>query len=144
MRISARVENSMGVNEAIVSTDGGEHRIPIPPRASGIGSSSNGGELLFLALATCYSNDIHREAAARGIRVSSVDVEVTGDFPAAGAPAAGITYTARVAADATEEEIRELMVHTDAIAEVHNTLRQGAEVRLVAVDAVVIRPAAQP
>jgi uncharacterized OsmC-like protein len=35
---------------------------------------------LFLALATCYCNDIYREAAKRNIKVDSVEVEVEGTF----------------------------------------------------------------
>lgn len=139
MRISARIENSLGVNEAIVSTDGGAHHVAIPPRASGFGAGTSGGELLFLALATCYCNDLYREAAARGIRVTSVDVEVTGDFLEVGGAASGVSYTARVVADATEEEIRNLMLHTDAVAEVHNTLRGAVEIPLARVEAVPLR-----
>jgi organic hydroperoxide reductase OsmC/OhrA len=44
------------------------------------GSSINGGELLFAALATCFCNDLYREAAQRGINVQDVDVEVTETF----------------------------------------------------------------
>jgi uncharacterized OsmC-like protein len=58
----------------IVATNGSEQRLAIPPKASGGGSSINGGELLFAALATCYCNDIYREARSRGIHVSSVRV----------------------------------------------------------------------
>jgi dienelactone hydrolase len=43
--------------------------------SSGLGSSANGGELLFLVLATCYCNDVYREAAKRGIRAESAEVQ---------------------------------------------------------------------
>ena len=87
MKISARVRNSLGQHEATVATNETSHAIVIPPKASGLGSSVNGGELLFLALATCYCNDMYREAAKRGIAVSQVEVEVEGEFGAAGEPA---------------------------------------------------------
>jgi OsmC-like protein len=53
---------------------------PLRPSRDGYGSGTNGGELLFLVLATCYSNDVYREARKRGIQVESVEVEVTGEF----------------------------------------------------------------
>jgi uncharacterized OsmC-like protein len=74
------------------------HSIHIPPKPSGYGSSANGAELLFLALATCYCNDIHREAAKRRIKVKQVEVEVQGDFSAEGEPAKNVTYRAKVVA----------------------------------------------
>lgn len=67
MNISARVQNGYGEHRTTLTTNGITHAIVIPPKASGFGSSANGGELLFLALATCYCNDIYREAARRGI-----------------------------------------------------------------------------
>jgi organic hydroperoxide reductase OsmC/OhrA len=69
VKISARVENSFGQHAATLTTNDHTHSIGIAPRTSGFGSSANGGELIFLALATCYCNDIYREAARRGIAV---------------------------------------------------------------------------
>ncbi|MGE5248812.1 MAG: OsmC family peroxiredoxin, partial [Bacteroidota bacterium] len=62
MKISAQVINSKGRHQVNLRTNGDSHELTIPPRAGGFGSSANGGELLFLALATCYCNDIYREA----------------------------------------------------------------------------------
>ena len=96
----------------------------------------NGGELLFLALATCYCNDLYREAAKRAIRIESVEVEVHGEFGAEGEPARRVTYQARVRAAASEKAIRDLMRHTDGVAEIQNTLRVGMPVALSRVEAV--------
>jgi organic hydroperoxide reductase OsmC/OhrA len=136
MKITARIENSPGSHRVSLQTDGRQHSIDIPPRREGLGSSANGGELLFLALATCYCNDIYREAAKRGIQVQRVDVEVEGDFDGVGAPAQGVTYHARVVARAGEQDIRELMAHTDQVAEIQNTLRVETPVTLGRVNAV--------
>ena len=84
MRISARVQNSQGQHQVSLATNDTVHSLSIPPKPTGFGSSANGGELLFLALATCYCNDIYREAAKRGIEVVGVEVEVQGDFGAEG------------------------------------------------------------
>ena len=129
MKYSAQIKNDRGGHQITLKVGENEQTLAIAPKAAG-GSSITGGELLFLALATCYCNDIYREAAARNIRVTSVEVQVEGDFEAPRTPAANIVYRARVTAEASEEQIRELMLHTDAIAEVQNTVRLGTPVRL--------------
>ena len=139
MKISARVHNSDGEHEVTLTTDGNSRPIVIPPKASGFGSSANGGELLFLALATCYCNDIYREAAKRGIRVERVEVDVEGHFGAEGEPATRVTYHTMVVAHADEAEIRELMRHTDTVAEIQNTLRVPTPVALDHIEAVAIQ-----
>jgi organic hydroperoxide reductase OsmC/OhrA len=139
VNIRARLENSSGKHQVTLTTNGATHSIDIPPRDSGFGSSANGGELLFLALATCYCNDIYREAARRGIKVEQVDVDVEGQFGAEGEPASEVTYRARVIAHATEAEIQDLMQHTDSLAEIQNTLRVQTPVTLDHIEAVVAR-----
>src|SRR5687767_481271 len=130
MKITAKVENSKDNHQVTLQTNEHIHSITIPSRSTGYGSSANGGELLFLALATCYCNDIYREAARRNIKVESVEVEVTGDFEAEGKPGSNIVCRAKVNANASEEEIRELLKHTDIVAEIQNTLRVGTPVKL--------------
>src|SRR6266516_2740961 len=139
MNISAHVLNSQGKHEVTLSTNGQNHSIAIPPKPSGFGSSANGGELLFLALATCYCNDIYREAAKRGMQVEHVEVDVEGQFGAEGEPATHVTYRAKVVARAAEAEIRELMQHTDTLAEIQNTLRVQTPVTLDHIEAVVVQ-----
>lgn len=136
MKIVAYVDNSRDQHHVTLTTNGNSHSITIPPRPSGFGSRANGGELLFLALATCYCNDIYREAAKRNIQVEKVKVEVSGDFGAEGEPATNVTYKAKVHARGTEEEIRALMEHTDTVAEIQNTLRMVTEVKLSEVEVV--------
>lgn len=114
----------------LLRTAGREHALTISPRPDGFGSSANGGELLFLALATCYCNDIYREARKRNIAVQSVEVEVSGEFGAEGEPARNISYHASVKANAPQAQILELLKHTDTVAEIQNTLRKGVPVVL--------------
>ena len=85
MNISARVTNQRGEHTATVQTSERRQSLTIPPKADGFGSSVNGGELLFLALATCYCNDLYREGRKRGIEIAKVEVEVSGEFGAEGA-----------------------------------------------------------
>ena len=138
MKISSRVQSSEGQLLATFRTDDNVHSLTIPPKPTGFGSSANGGELLFLALATCYCNDIYREAAKRGIRVERVEVEAQGDFGAEGEPAKNVTYSAKVTAHASELATRELMNHTDRVAEIQNTLRVETSVTLSSIKAVTV------
>lgn len=131
MMVSAKVRNTPSEHKVAVSTGSLERELSVSAKAEGRGSSVSGGEFLMAALATCYCNDIFREAAALGISVSSVFVEAVGEFPAAGQPASSIEYRASVEADASAEEISRLLAHTDSVAEVHLTIRRGLDVRLV-------------
>jgi uncharacterized OsmC-like protein len=131
MEITARLENHEGHHSVSLETNGVTHALTIAPKATGAGSSVNGGELLFLALATCYCNDLYREAAKREIPVERVEVEVRGSFPAEAAPATNVTYRAWVTARASQDAIRDLLAQTDKMAEVHNTLRAGTPVTLL-------------
>jgi len=90
----------------------------------------NGGEFLMLALATCYCNDLYREAARLGISIAAVEVEASAEFGGIGLVATNIAYRAKVSSPATQDEIAELLRVTDAVAEVHNTIRAGVPVTL--------------
>ena len=142
MKTSARVhntapmQNSQGQHQVMLQTNDLAHTLTIPPKSTGFGSSANGGELLFLALATCYCNDIYREAAKRGISVEQIEVEVSGDFGAEGEPARNVTYRAKVTAQASEADIRELMSHTDRVAEIQTTLRVATPITLSSIEVV--------
>ena len=140
MKIQASVQNSEGANRVTLRTNEHTHSITIAPRPSGFGSSVNGGELLFLDLATCYCNDVYREAERRGISVQRVEVDVEGDFEAEGWPARNVTYRARVTARAAEEQIRDLMRHTDRVAEIQNTLRVETPVTLIDLEEQALQP----
>jgi organic hydroperoxide reductase OsmC/OhrA len=130
MQIAARVSNTVSGHTLDVETDGRKQSMAIAPKTAGRGSSVNGGELLFAALATCFCNDLYREAAKRGIEVQEVYVEVTGTFGNPGEPAKNITYRVRVDADARQDTIDDLIRTTDTVAEIQNTLRAGCAVRL--------------
>ena len=113
-----------------VETDDRKQSIAIAPKTAGRGSSVNGGELLFGAVATCFCNDLYCEAAKRCIEVQEVNVEVTGTFGNPGEPANNITYRVRVDADAPQGTIDDLIRKTDTVTEIQNTLRAGCAVRL--------------
>lgn len=130
MKISALLKSEFNQHVTFVQTNEKKQEIHISPKATGYGSSVNGGELLMLALATCFCNDLYREAKKRNITVSNVEVNVTGEFGAEGEPGTNFQYTASVIADAPRSIIDELIAHTDTVAEIQNTLRNGIRVSL--------------
>ena len=138
MKISAKVENTKDNHHVALQTNDNVHSIVIPPKSTGYGSSTNGGELLFLALATCYCNDIYREAAKRNIRLERVEVNVEGEFGAEGEPAKNVTYQAKVFSQASEDEVREIMKFTDTVAEIQNTLRVLTPVKLDHIEVIKV------
>jgi len=130
VKISASVKSEFNNLQTTVQTNSVSQELKVPPKATGYGSSINGGEFLMLSLATCFCNDIYREAAKRKILVTSVGVEVNGEFGGEGEPGFNFTYRADVVADAPDDMIKELIEHTDRVAEIHNTLRKGVNVTL--------------
>ena len=131
MLITAHVSNSASSHEVAVASAGTRKYISVPAKAGGHGSAVNGGEFLMLALATCYCNDVYREAGRLNIEVRSVEVEASADFEGVGLAARNIRYRARISSPASDAEVAKLLRETDAVAEVQNTLRSGAGVSLV-------------
>ena len=96
MEISATVKSSDPCHEVTVRTGAATQALAVPAKATGKGSAINGGEFLMLALATCYCNDLYREAERLRIPLDSVEVEASAQFPDVGLAATGIRYRARV------------------------------------------------
>lgn len=101
-----------------------------PADAGGRGLGFNGGQLLYLAIGGCISNDLFREASASGIRLTTVRVMVRGDFSGEPAVSEEVVYDIEVAGDGPREQLEDLVSHVDAIAEIPNSLRRGTPVTL--------------
>ncbi len=129
MKITAQVRSSAATHEVHMSTGDASRALPLPGKPAGGGSAVNGGELLMLALATCYCNDLHREAARLGIILDEVEVQAEARFDGIGLAARDIRYRARVRSAASEAQVERLLRETDAVAEIHNTVRAGVEVQ---------------
>lgn len=131
MEISAMVNNFPSGHKVSLRTGNSTQAIAVAAKPSGQGSAVNGGEFLMLALATCYCNDLYREAERIGISVEAVQVEATAEFPGIGLAAKDIRYRATVKSSASAQEVERLLRETDAVAQVHNTIRCGVPVQLL-------------
>jgi len=130
--IAARVKNAGARHEAWLGAEGLAQRVEVPGKSGGgRGSSVSGGELLLLALSTCYCNDLYREAGRRNIPIESVEVEARAEFPGEGLAATNVTYRARISSPAPDAEVDALLRLTDAVAEVQSTVRAGVPVARV-------------
>jgi putative redox protein len=119
----------------------GQHSLVIDrsPADGGQGMGFNGEQLLLLSLGACYANDVFREAAKRDVEVVGIRVVVECDWEGDPMRAQNVQLSTRIEADASEDEIMDLIQHVDRIAEIHNTLRAGANVELVEAEAVSVQ-----
>jgi putative redox protein len=106
-----------------------------PREAGGGGLGFNGGELLYLAVAGCVSNNRFREAAKKGLELQRVTVRVRGDFAGEPAVSGEVEYDVEIEGTASREQLDSLVRRVDEIAEIPNSLRGGTSVRLGPVDA---------
>lgn len=131
MQISASINSMLNENVVAVQTNDTTQSLALPAKATGFGSSINGGELLMLSLAVCFCNDLYREAKKRNMVLTKVEVVVSGEFGAEGEPGKNFQCKANVASEADEKEIEALIRHTDTVAEIHSTLRKGMNITLL-------------
>ena len=101
-----------------------------PAAAGGGGLGFSGGQLMYMAIAACWSNDLYREAATMGIELDGVEITVDGDFPARGEGSTPITVAVVVRSSAPEEHVRELIAEVERIAEIPRAIRDGAPIEI--------------
>ena len=130
MLYRAKIVNSQGLHKIELNAGANDHSVEILSQPSGFGSSVSGGELLFLALATCYCNDLYRESSKFGVAVQGVEVEVFGDFQGPGLPTERIQYRVKVFSSSSVEEVQLLLKHVDEIAEIQQTVRRMTPVTM--------------
>ena len=127
------VRNVAGEPAAIGNA--GPHTVVLdrPADAGGRGVGFNGGQLLYLAIAGCVSNDLFREAAADGVQLDRVRVVVRGDFEGDPPVSTPVEYELELSGRADPGVLEALARRVDSIAEIPETLRRGAAVSLGAV-----------
>jgi uncharacterized OsmC-like protein len=110
-----------------------------PPVLLGANEGANPVEFLLHALAGCVTTTFVLHAAARGIRLRKISTELEGDIDVQGLldldPTAAVGYEEirlkmNVEADATDEEINELIAFTKAHSPVWNTICRPVAVKL--------------
>ena len=108
-----------------------------PTAAGGGGLGFNGGQLLYLSIAACWSNDLYREAATMGIELDGVEITVDGDFPARGSGSTPISVEVVVRSSAPEARVRDLIAEVERVAEIPRAIRDATA---ITVNASVERP----
>lgn len=136
MPFEVEFRNVAGEETAIGSAGPYTLVVDRPADGGGRGLGFNGGQLLYLAIGGCVSNDLFREAAARGIELTNVRVVVRGDFVGDPAVSDDVSYDVELAGAATTDELDQLARHVDAIAEIPNSVRFGTKVNLAHVKVV--------
>jgi putative redox protein len=104
-----------------------------PQSAGGGGLGFNGGQLLNMAVAGCISNDLFREAAARGVALDRVVVRAASDYQGTPAVSTEIGYSIELYGPSSAEELHDLVRYVDEIGEIPNSIRNGTAVRLTGV-----------
>jgi putative redox protein len=99
-----------------------------PAAAGGGGLGFSGGQLLYMSIAACWSNDLYREAATMGIELDGVEITVDGDFPARESGSTPITVDVVVRSSAPEERVRELIAEVERVAEIPRAIREGPSI----------------
>jgi len=130
VHIEVETQNVEGQVTAVGSADAFTLVVDRPAEGGGRGLGFNGGQLLYLAVAGCISNDLFREARTAGIELGTVRVKVSGDFVGDPAVSEEIHYEVELTGNATDNELSALIEQVDDIAEIPNSLRQGTYVRL--------------
>ena len=108
-----------------------------PTASGGGGLGFNGGQLLYLSIAACWSNDLYREAATMGIELDGVEITVDGDFPARGSGSTPISVEVVVRSSAPEARVRALIAEVERVAEIPRAIRDATA---ITVNASVERP----
>ena len=96
--------------------------------AGGKGLGFNGGQLLGLAIGGCFCNDLHYVAHEMGLRLTSVEVDVTVSFEGSPLLATEAVLRARVSAADKGADIDALIRRAQEISTVSNSLKRGIPV----------------
>ena len=87
-----------------------------------------GAHLLHLSVAACVLNDLYREAAARGLQLDGVRVEVRGGFDPQTWRSTGISYAVTLDSPEPAHAQDDLLAVVDEVAEIPRALRAGMTV----------------
>jgi organic hydroperoxide reductase OsmC/OhrA len=99
-------------------------------KAGGMGLGFNGGQLLGLAIGGCFCNDLRYVAHDMGIRLASIQVDISVTFE--GTPMLVKEATMQVAATPVDKnaDIDAVIARANEISSVSNSLRRGVPVQI--------------
>ncbi len=117
-------------------------RVDEPRGLVGSDTGPNPAEVLLGAMGTCLSIGYALNAAARGITIEAMDLDVEGDIDLAvftglkeeGNPGySGVRITARIKSDATPEQLQELHAHVLRTSPICSSVQNPVPVQATAV-----------
>ena len=100
-------------------------------KAGGKGLGFNGGQLLGLAIGGCFCNDLQYVAHDMGIRLESVQVEVTVAFDGSPLVATHAMMRAKVSSVEKSADVAGLVRRAQEISTVSNSVRRGLPVETI-------------
>ena len=102
-------------------------------KAGGMGLGFNGGELLGLAIGGCFCNDLQYVAHDMGVRLASIELDVT--VALEGNPLLATQAMMRIAVTAADgADVTGVIRRASEISTVANSVRRGFPVQIVAND----------
>ena len=99
-------------------------------KAGGKGLGFNGGQLLGIAIGGCLCNDLRYVAAERGIRITTIAVDVSVTFEGDPLICSAASVDVSLTADAPDAEIATLIERAREISAVSNSIQRGVPVTI--------------
>ena len=99
-------------------------------KAGGKGLGFNGGQLLGIAIGGCLCNDLRYVAAERGIRITTIAVDVSVTFEGDPLICSAASVDVSLTADAPDAEIATLIERPREISAVSNSIQRGVPVTI--------------
>jgi uncharacterized OsmC-like protein len=99
-------------------------------KAGGAGLGFNGGELLGLAIGGCLCNDLQYVAHDFGVRLLSIEVDVTLQFEGQPSLATDAAILVKVDAQDKKTDLQALVERAVAISTVSNSLKRGLSIKV--------------
>ena len=96
----------------------------------GDGIGYSGGQVLVLAVGTCFYNNLFYAADQRNIKIRNVELEVVSRWTEEPMVSSGIQINAKVEAEANSDEIQELILYASQASTVSNSVREGITVSM--------------
>jgi len=130
-QVNVRIHSQQGIDTEIVGLGKGKLTADRNPKVGTPGGMGfGGGEILCLAVGTCYYNNLRREANHRNIELVLIEIEVTADWDDPSPIASEIRIKPKIESQASQDEIESLLEYAIQVSSVANTISHTVPVRL--------------